>query len=54
MSPGLSAKQPASAMPFRIVLATLEPISTAPANSKTAASMTACLTVMALDPTEVA
>ena len=54
MSPGLSTKHPSSAMPFLMVLETLLPMSRAPKNSKTAASMTACLTVIALEPTEVA
>ena len=52
--PGLSVKQPSSAMPPRIVLETCEPSVTAPRNSKMAASITACLIVRALEPTEVA
>merc|ERR1712185_456012 len=52
--PGLSSKHSTSAMPFRIVFATDEPIVTAPRNSKTAARHTAWRTVSDLAPTEVA
>merc|ERR1719183_3349310 len=52
--PGLSSKQATSAMPLRIVLATCEPIVTAPRNSKIDARTTACRTVTDLAPTEVA
>ena len=41
-------------MPFRIVLATFEPMSSAPKNSQTDAMTTACLTVRAFEPTDVA
>eukprot|EP00967_Tisochrysis_lutea_P158573 scaffold324562_cov55-Tisochrysis_lutea.AAC.1 len=41
-------------MPLRIVSATFDPASTAPANSKMTASAHACLIVRALEPTEVA
>jgi hypothetical protein len=52
--PGFCAKQSACTMPLRIVLATDEPIVTAPRNSKIAASTTACLMVRDLAPTDVA
>ena len=41
-------------MPLRMVSETDEPMRMAPANSKTEAKRTACFTVMALAPTDVA
>ncbi len=40
-------------MPLRMVAVTSPPASTAPASSKTAAIITACLNVRDLEPTEV-
>merc|ERR1719230_336307 len=54
MRPGLSSKQSTSAIPLRIVLATLEPSITAPRVSQMQAMTTACLIVMDLAPTLVA
>ena len=43
-----------SAMPLLLGLATFEPMSSAPKNSQTDAMTTACLTVRAFEPTDVA
>ena len=52
-SSGLSAICDGSTMPLRMVRVTLPPASAAPANSNTAATMIAVVTVIAPEPTEV-
>ena len=49
-----AASDDASMIPLRIVFVTSPPASTAPENSNTAAMISACLIVMAREPTEVA
>merc|ERR1719453_381425 len=53
-SGGLSLNTSSSAMPLRMVLTTSPPRKVAPTNSMTTAMTHACLTVRALEPTEVA
>jgi len=53
-SSGESDISDASTIPLRIVEVTSPPARTAPANSKIAATMMACLMVSALAPTDVA
>ena len=50
---GLDENAPASRIPFLTVAVTSPPAKTAPANSKITAMMTACLNVIAPEPTEV-
>jgi len=53
-SSGVPASRSASTMPLRIVDVTAPPASTAPRNSKTAATRIAWRMVSALEPTDVA
>ena len=50
---GVTVEKSTVRIPLRTVLVTASPAKKAPANSKIAAIMTACLRVSARDPTEV-